>query len=114
MEPVSYTHLGVFVDCVVVSEHPFENHRQSSGWYQDDTYSGQRKAPFAELDVIPLTERKVIGRRAMMQLEADSVINVGTGIPNDTVGPILAEEKLMDDIMVTVESGIYGLSLIHI
>ncbi|MEE0418841.1 MAG: CoA-transferase [Lachnospiraceae bacterium] len=106
--PKEVTIPGVFVDYVVVSEHPFENHRQSSGWYQDDTYSGQRKAPFAELDVIPLTERKVIGRRAMMQLEADSVINVGTGIPNDTVGPILAEEKLMDDIMVTVESGIYG------
>ena len=43
-----------------------------------------------------------------MQLTKDSVINVGTGIPNDTVGPILAEEGMMNDIMVTVESGIYG------
>ena len=59
--PKEVTIPGVFVDYVVVSEHPFENHRQSSGWYQDDTYSGQRKAPFAELDVIPLTERKVVG-----------------------------------------------------
>lgn len=108
LPPKEVTIPGVFVDYVVVSENPFENHRQTSGWYQDDTYSGQRKAPVAELDVIPLNERKVIGRRAMMQLVQDSVINVGTGIPNDTVGPILAEEKMMNDIMVTVESGIYG------
>ena len=66
------------------------------------------KAPVAELEVYPMNERKVIGRRAMMQLRRNSVINVGTGIPNDTVGPILAEEKLMDDVMITVESGIYG------
>lgn len=99
---------GVFVDYVVVSENPEENHRQTSGWFQDDTYSGQRRAPSAELQIMPLNERKVIGRRAMMQLKMDAVINVGTGIPNDSVGPILAEEGLMDDIMVTVESGIYG------
>ena len=99
---------GVFVDYVVISENPEENHRQSSGWFQDDTYSGQRKAAVTELDIIPLNERKVIGRRAMMELLPNSVINVGTGIPNDSVGPILAEEGMMDDIMVTVESGIYG------
>lgn len=99
---------GVFVDYVVVAENPFDNHRQSSGWYQDDTYSGQLKAPVAELDIYPMNERKVIGRRAMMQLRKNSIINVGTGIPNDTVGPILAEEELMDDVMITVESGIYG------
>ncbi len=106
--PKEVTIPGVFVDYVVVAENPTENHRQSSGWYQDDTYSGQMKAPVAELEVYPMNERKVIGRRAMMQLRRNSVINVGTGIPNDTVGPILAEEKLMDDVMITVESGIYG------
>jgi len=106
--PKEVTIPGVFVDYVVVCEQPFENHRQTSGWYQDDTYSGQIKAPAAELEIIPLNERKVIGRRAMMQLKPDSVINVGTGIPNDTVGSILAEEDMMNDIMVTVESGIYG------
>ena len=106
--PKQVTIPGVFVDYVVVAENPFENHRQSSGWYQDDTYSGQIRAPYAELDIYPMNERKVIGRRALMQLKKNSIINVGTGIPNDTVGPILAEENLMDDIMITVESGVYG------
>ena len=33
---------------------------------------------------------------------------MGTGIPNDVIGPILAEEEVQDDVMLTVESGIYG------
>jgi propionate CoA-transferase len=58
--------------------------------------------------VIPLSERKVIGRRAMMELLPDQIINIGTGIPNDVVGSIIAEEGLSDTVMVTVESGVYG------
>lgn len=58
--------------------------------------------------MLPLTVRKLIGRRALMELSMDDVLNVGTGIPNDVVGPILAEEKVQDDVTITVESGIYG------
>ena len=43
-----------------------------------------------------------------MELSMDDVLNVGTGIPNDVVGPIIAEEGIDDDVTVTVESGIYG------
>ena len=52
--------------------------------------------------------RKVIGRRALMELQVNDVLNVGTGIPNDVVGPIISEEGVGDDVTVTVESGIYG------
>jgi propionate CoA-transferase len=41
-------------------------------------------------------------------LKKGDVINLGTGIPNDVVGHIANEEKITDDIMITVESGIYG------
>ena len=37
-----------------------------------------------------------------------AVVNLGTGIPNDMVGKVCNEEKVSDDIMITVESGIYG------
>ena len=43
-----------------------------------------------------------------MELEPDVVINVGTGIPNDVIGAIIAEENIGDDVTITVESGIYG------
>lgn len=43
-----------------------------------------------------------------MELRENDVLNVGTGIPNDVVGPIIAEEQIDDDVTITVESGIYG------
>ena len=42
------------------------------------------------------------------KLQVDDVLNVGTGIPNDVVGPIISEAGVGDDVTVTVESGIYG------
>ena len=99
---------GVFIDAVVVCDNPFEEHKQTYSWYYDPSYAGLVRVPEAALKPIPLNERKVIGRRALMQLERDAIINIGTGIPNDTVGPILAEERANDLVSVTVESGIYG------
>lgn len=99
---------GILVDAVVVCKDPINNHRQTSSWYYDPSYSGQAFVPEGAAATIPLTVRKAIGRRAAMLLQRDSVINVGTGIPNDVMGPILAEEDVQDDVMITVESGIYG------
>lgn len=99
---------GVLVDAVVVCDDPINNHRQTSSWYYDPSYCGQALAPESKADPIPLTVRKVIGRRAMMELEPDVIINVGTGIPNDVIGAIIEEEEIDDDITITVESGIYG------
>ena len=64
--------------------------------------------PVNQSDSLPLSVRKLIGRRALMELTRNDVLNVGTGIPNDVVGPIIAEEGIDEDVTVTVESGIYG------
>lgn len=108
IDPKRVTVPGVLVDAVVVCEDPFNDHRQTSSWYYDPSYSGQALYPEQSAALAPLNVRKIIGRRALMQLEPDSMINVGTGIPNDVIGPILAEEQVQDDITITVESGIYG------
>ena len=92
----------------MVCENPFEDHRQTSSWYYDPSYSGQAFAPESAVEPIPLSVRKIIGRRALMTLVPDVIINVGTGIPNDVIGPIMAEEGISDDVTITVESGIYG------
>ena len=39
-----------------------------------------------------------------MEISRGDIINVGTGIPNDTVGGILAEEEVAEE--VTPDSGI--------
>jgi len=41
-------------------------------------------------------------------LHEGDIVNIGTGIPGDSVGPALAEAGLSDAITLTVESGVYG------
>ena len=99
---------GIFIDAVVMCPNPEEDHRQTHSFAFDPAYCGDIKVPVSESDVLPLNLRKVIGRRALMELHVDDVLNIGTGIPNDVVGPIISEEGVGDDVTVTVESGIYG------
>ncbi len=108
LNPKSITVPGVFIDAVVVCENPFEDHRQTSSWYFDPSYSGQLRVPQNTIEPLEFNERKFIGRRACMEIYNGAVINLGTGIPNDVVGKICNEEAIADDIMITVESGIYG------
>lgn len=99
---------GVLIDNIVVCDNVFEDHKQTFSWYYDPAYCGLVRVPENAVKKIPLNERKVIGRRALQLLTPDQIINIGTGIPNDVVGPILAEEGANDCVSVTVESGIYG------
>lgn len=108
INPKSVTVPGVFIDAVVICENPLEDHRQTSSWYFDPSYSGQLRVPSSATQTLEFSERKFIGRRASMEIYNGAVINLGTGIPNDCVGKICNEEGISDDIMITVESGIYG------
>jgi propionate CoA-transferase len=108
LNPKSVTVPGVFIDAVVVCENPLRDHRQTSSWYFDPSYSGQLRVPNTTMSPLEFNERKLIGRRACMEIYPGAVINLGTGIPNDCVGKICNEEGVSDDIMITVESGIYG------
>src|SRR5690606_25000411 len=64
--------------------------------------------PLEELDPLPLNIRKIIGRRAVKELYPGAIVNLGTGIPGDTVGPVSEEEGILADINLTVESGAIG------
>ena len=108
LNPKQVTVPGVFIDHVVVCDNPFEDHRQTSSWYFDPSYSGQLRVPQGRIEPPPFNERKFIARRATMEIEKGNVINLGTGIPNDMVGKVCNEEGIQEDIMITVESGIYG------
>ena len=94
---------GVFIDAVVMCPNPEEDHRQTHSFAFDPAYCGDIKVPVSQDDTLPLTVRKVIGRRAVMELSENDILNVGTGIPNDVVGPILSEEGVNDDVTITVE-----------
>jgi propionate CoA-transferase len=99
---------GFFVDAIVVCDNPDLDHRQTHSFAYDPSLCGDLVMPVAAVEPLPLSMRKVIGRRAAMELTLGTAINMGTGIPNDIIGGVLAEEGLSEDVLVTVESGVYG------
>lgn len=102
---------GVHVDYVVRAEDSTTEHRQTSGWEYDPNYSsvGYRdRGAAADGASAALDVRRVIGRRAVFELRLHDIINVGTGIPNDTIGAELTLEDAGDLVTLTVESGVYG------
>lgn len=98
---------GYLVDHVVVAEDYETEHRQLPSCVYHPVFSGDVKVPTAS-KTVPLDIRKVIGRRAVLELNQPAVVNLGIGIPGDVIGPIAEEEKISDQIILTLESGIIG------
>ena len=108
IHPKRVTVPGVFIDAVVICDNPEEDHRMTHSFYLDPAYCGDIKEPDVAPKPLPNNMRKYIGRRATMEIRRNDILNVGTGIPNDTVGGIIAEEAIGEEVTLTVESGIYG------
>jgi len=104
--PRQVTVPGCLVDVVIEAPEPERQHRQTDGTFFDEIYISPSSG--AELPRAPYSTRLAIGRRAIRFLHRGDVVNIGTGIPGDSVGPALAEAGLSDAITLTVESGVYG------
>jgi propionate CoA-transferase len=96
---------GIFVDCVVVAKP--ENHWQTFATPYNPGYSAEIRVRAGALPVMPLSERKIIARRAALELKANSVVNLGIGMP-EGVSAVGNEEKIIDLITMTAEPGVIG------
>ena len=96
---------GILVD-VIVASRP-ENHMQSFSEQYNPAYSAELRLPFTEVKAIPLDERKVIARRSFLEIAPDAVANLGIGMP-EGVAAVAAEEGMLKDFVLTVESGPIG------
>lgn len=96
---------GIYVDAVVVSEPA--DHEQCIGLQYDPTFTGEASAPAGAVGAIPLTVKKIIGRRAAMELTEGSVVNLGIGVP-EYVSMVANEEGIGDYMTLTVEAGPVG------
>jgi len=94
---------GALVNAVVIDP----NQRLSFATRDDPVLTGEKRNPEASLSPMPLTVRKVIARRAAMELHRGDIINLGFGMP-DGVAAVLAEEGIDDDVIFTVEQGHVG------
>jgi len=97
---------GVLVDCVVVAETP-EHHWQTFATPYSPAFSGEIRAPMSSIAPMGMSERKIIARRAAFELKANSVVNLGIGMP-EGIANVAAEEKIIDLITLTAEPGVVG------
>jgi propionate CoA-transferase len=63
--------------------------------------------PLGSLPKLPFDERLFILRRASMELEANSVVNLGIGIP-DRMATLAGHEGVSDMLTLTTEAGAVG------
>jgi len=95
---------GLYVDAIVISRP--ENHMQTFGGSYNPAYSGEARLPVSSLPPLPLDERKIVVRRAAMELIPNVVTNLGIGMP-EGVAAVAAEEGLTKMILTT-EAGTNG------
>lgn len=97
---------GILVDCVVVAEKP-EYHMQTFIEQYSPAFAGEIKVPMSAIAAMEMSERKIIARRAAMELKANAVVNLGIGMP-EGVANVATEEHIIDLLTLTAEPGVIG------
>lgn len=95
----------IYVDALVISE-PYD-HQQSFDHEFDPSLTGEITVPVDSLEAPPMSAKKVIGRRAAMELRENTVVNLGIGIP-EYISAVANEEGIGDYMTLTVEAGPVG------
>ena len=96
---------GIMVDCVVVAKP--EHHWQTFAVQYDPAFSSEIRARVDMIPAMEMNERKIIARRAALELSVNSVVNLGIGMP-EGVANVTNEEKISDLVTLTAEPGVIG------
>ncbi len=97
---------GILVDCVVVAEKP-EYQMQTFIEPYSAAFASEIRVPMSSMQPMEMSERKIIARRALLELKPNSVVNLGIGMP-EGVASVAAEEKILDLVTLTAEPGVIG------
>ena len=97
---------GVLVDYVVLSEHP-RHHQQTFAEAFNAAFAGLERVALDQVPPMSFTERKIIARRASLELRPGSIVNLGIGMP-EGVAAVAAEEGITNFMTLTAEPGVIG------
>ncbi|MFM7122858.1 MAG: CoA-transferase, partial [Fluviibacter sp.] len=97
---------GMLVDYVVVAENP-AYHQQTFAEQFNAAFAGHERIALDAVQPMGLSERKIIARRAALELRPGSIVNLGIGMP-EGVANVAAEEGISDFMTLTAEPGIVG------
>ncbi len=96
---------SVMVDCVVIAKP--EHHWQTFAQPYNPAFSGEVRVSAQAIEILLLNVRKLIARRAAMELRTGDVVNLGIGMP-EGVASVAHEEQLLNSLTLTAEPGVVG------
>jgi propionate CoA-transferase len=94
---------GALVDIVVVDPEQTQTYATRYSPY----LAGRMRRPAVGHPPVPLDVRKVIARRSLLEFRPGDICNLGFGI-SQGIGAIAFEEGISDQLVLTVEQGIFG------
>jgi propionate CoA-transferase len=103
-DPKSVRIPGILVDYLVISD-PHHHEQTFATSFNPNFVTCESRA--GELPPLPFSERKIIGRRALQEIEPGDIVNLGIGLP-EAVAATANEEGRLTDFTLTVESGPIG------
>ncbi len=96
---------GILVDCVVVAKP--ENHWQTFSVSYNPAFSCETRIPVQSFEHMKMDARKIIARRAAMELRPNMVVNLGIGMP-EGIANVANEEGILEYLTLTTEPGAIG------
>ncbi|OLQ73131.1 3-oxoacid CoA-transferase [Photobacterium proteolyticum] len=96
---------GIFVNAVVVADD--DSHMQTFAEPMNPAYCGRGEVVSRVSRPRPLDVKKIIARRAAMELSQGAILNYGIGVP-EVIAAVTDEEGITDQMIATVEPGAIG------
>jgi propionate CoA-transferase len=94
---------GIVIDYIVVD--PSQHQTYATDY--SPSYAGELRVPLASVKPLPFDHRKIVARRAAMEFTPGAICNLGAGISTG-VAAVVAEEGVIDKIVLTNEQGFIG------
>lgn len=94
---------GILVDLVVVDPDQVQSYLTP----YSPAFAGELRMPVSQMAPLPFGPRKVIVRRAALELFQKAVCNLGSGMSTG-LAMVAAEENILDRVVLTNEQGLIG------